>query len=258
MRFLGKTRASKEEIYLSIKLSVFVVIMARDLKNKVVVITGSSIGIGRETSYKFAEEGCRVVVTYCEDEKRAEEVAERCSASGASSVLLINLDVTSDESIRKAVKKIVEEFGGISVLVNNAGIVISKPLSDQSFEDIEKQVRTNLEGLIKMTKECLPHIKDVIINVSSGAGLEGHGNLTTYCATKFGVRGFSQALGNELSGVEVYTMYPPVTSTRMSGFRGASPEIVAEVIVKIAKGEYTAPSGGDIKFWEVARQPKNE
>jgi 3-oxoacyl-[acyl-carrier protein] reductase len=125
-------------------------------------------------------------------------------------------------------------------------------LSDQTFEEIQNQVRTNLEGLIKMTRECLPYVRDVVINLSSGAGLEGFADLTTYCATKFGVRGFSQALSEELSDVKVYTMYPPVTATRMNNFRGTPPDAVAQVIVNIAKDKCKARSGSDVKFWEVA------
>ena len=160
-----------------------------DLKNKVVLITGSSLGIGRETAFKFAKEGCKVVVTYFKDKKEGEKVAKKCIELGASEVIVLQLNVMDDKSIKDCVKKTIEKFNHIDILINNAGIVVWKNLKEQSFEYIENEVRTNLEGLIKMTRECLPYIKETIINISSGAGKDAFAGLSTYCATKFGVRG---------------------------------------------------------------------
>ncbi len=228
-----------------------------NLKGKIVLITGSSRGIGRETALKFAREECKIGITYYEDEEDAKAVAKKCMSIGASDALVSQLNVMNSKNITRTVKRVIEMFGEISILVNNAGIVVEKHLADQHLEEIETQVRTNLEGLIKMTKECLPYVKDMIINLSSGAGLEGYEDLTTYCATKFGVRGFTQALSRELEHAKVYTMYPPVTATRMNNFHGVPPEEVAEVIVNIAKGKYNVKSGGDVKFWEVADRYAN-
>lgn len=168
--------------------------MPNSLKNKIVLITGSSIGIGRETAQVFAEEGCKLVITYYKDKSDGEKVALKCKELGAADVLILPLNVADDKSISNIVKETVKKFGAIDILINNAGIIVWKHFSEQSKGEIEEQLRVNLEGLIKMTKECLPHIKEAIINISSGAGLEGYETLTTYCATKFGVRGFTQAL----------------------------------------------------------------
>src|SRR5271157_385560 len=135
-----------------------------DLEGKVVFITGSSIGIGREDAYKFSEEGCKVVITYYRDRKEAEEVSKECLKLGASETLVIQLDVMDNKSIKEAVKQAAGKFKKIDILVNNAGIVVWKKLKDQSRDEIEEQVRTNLEGMIKMTKECLPYVTDKIIN----------------------------------------------------------------------------------------------
>lgn len=115
----------------------------------------------------------------------------------------------------------------------------------------ENEVRTNLEGLIKMTKECLPYIKDRIINIASGAGLEGYGSLSTYCATKFGVRGFTQSISHELRNLDVFVVNPGTTATRMNNFRGMPPEKVADVVLSTAQGRYKSRSGSDINVWEV-------
>lgn len=219
------------------------------LKNKVVVITGSSIGIGRETAYKFAKEGCKVVITYYKDKNEAFEVLNRCMKLGASDALVIKLNATNDNEIKDFVKEIVRKYSGIDILINNAGIVVWKYLEKQSYKEIEDQLRTNLEGLIKITKTCLPYIKDTIINIASAAGLEGYEDLTTYCATKFGVRGFTQALAKELKNVKTFVVNPGTIATRMNNFHGLPPEKVAEAILNIAKGKYKAGSGSDINVW---------
>ena len=220
------------------------------LKDKAVLITGSSIGIGRETAFKFAEEGCKVVITYYKDKKEAENTSKKCIERGASYVIATQLNVMEDNSIKSCVKKVVDKFGKIDILINNAGIVVWKPLKEQSFKDIEEQIRTNLEGLIKMTRECLPYIKDTIINISSGAGKEGYGGLSTNCATKFGVRGFTQSIAQELQNIKVYSVNSGSTATRMNNFRGTPPEKVAEIILRTAKGELKSNSDRDIDVWD--------
>lgn len=222
----------------------------KSLKNKVVVITGSSHGIGEQTAYQFAKEKCKIVVTYYVAQKEGKKVAKKCKELGASKVLLQNLDVTNNKSIKTAVKNIIDEFHKIDILINNAGAVIWKPLRKQSLEDIEKQIRTNLEGLIKMTGECLPFIKESIINIASGAGKTAYSDLTAYCATKFGVIGFTQALSQELSNIKVYAVNPGLTATRMTDFAGDDPAKVAKVILNTAKGEYGINSGGDVDVWK--------
>lgn len=226
--------------------------MMNNLKEKVVLVTGSSIGIGRETIFKFSKEGCKVVATYYKDKNEGLAVANKCLELGASDVLLLQLNVMDNNSIKNCVKEIVDKFGKIDILINNAGIVVWKNLKEHSFGDIENEVRTNLEGLIKMTKECLPYIKDTIINISSGAGKSGFGGLSTYCATKFGVRGFTQSLAQELRSIKVYSVNPGTTATRMNNFRGMPPEKVAEIILKAAKGEIKHDSYRDIDVWEFA------
>ena len=223
-----------------------------DLKNKVVLITGSSIGIGRETAFKFAKEGCRVIVTYYKDKKEGQETADKCLKLGASDVLLLHLNVMDNISIRNCVKKVVQKFREIDILINNAGIVVWKNLEEQSFEDIENEVRTNLEGLIKMTRECLPYIKETIINISSGAGKDAFAGLSTYCATKFGIRGFTQAMDNELSGIRVFSVNPGSTATRMTNFQGTKPESVADVVLRAAKNEAKPDSRRDVDVWNFA------
>jgi len=220
-------------------------------EEKVVFITGSSIGIGRETAFKFAEAGWKIIISYYKDKKEAKKTAEKCKELGAKDVLVVKLDVKDSKSILNAVKEIVKRFNHINILINNAGVVVWKELIEQDDEEIENQIRTNLEGLIKVTRYCLPYIKEIIINISSGAGKTGHATLTTYCASKFGVRGFTQALAQELKGIKLYSVNPRRTKTRMTDFSGDSPGQVAEIIFNTAVGRYKIDSGDDVDVWDL-------
>jgi 3-oxoacyl-[acyl-carrier protein] reductase len=220
------------------------------MKNKVVLITGSSNGIGRETAFKFASAKAKVVITYCHDRPGGQNTEKKCRELGASETLVVRLDLRDNKSIENAVDKVMKTFGKIDILINNAGVAVWKPLKKQTFADIENQIRTNLEGLIKMTRTCLLHVRDMLINIASGAGQTGFAELVPYCATKFGVRGFTQALAQEISKPKIYSVNPDMTKTRLSGFQGRPAEQVAQVVFNTAKGRYRKSSGSDINVWD--------
>lgn len=225
-----------------------------ELKDKVVLVTGSSQGIGKETVLEFAKRGAKVIVTYNKNKKKAEEVLQECEKFNES--LLIELNVKDKESIKNCVEKTIDKFGAIDILVNNSGVIEWKHFSEQNNNEIENQIETNLTGLIKMTKKVLPYFQGqnegIIINISSGAGKEAYEDLTVYCATKFGVRGFTQALAKELpKGIKVFNVNPGMTATQMTNYEGIPPKKVAELIVKTAKGEMKIPSGGDVDVWKL-------
>jgi len=211
-----------------------------ELKDKIVLITGSSQGIGREAALGFAKEGAKVVITYNSNKKKGEDVLKECEK--LSDCFLVKLDVTSEDSVKKCVEKIIDKFGAIDVLVNNAGVISWKNFMEQSNKEIDLQIDTNLKGLIKMTKSVLPYFKGqdegMIINVSSGAGKTGFSGLTTYCGTKFGVRGFTQAMAAELpKNIKIYSVNPGMTSTQMTNFKGVPAHDVGALIVKTAQGK---------------------
>ncbi|HXY87266.1 MAG TPA: SDR family oxidoreductase [Candidatus Acidoferrales bacterium] len=221
------------------------------MKDKTILVTGSSRGIGRETAYQFAREKAKIIVTYCEDKIEAEKTYEKCLELGATEALIVELNLTDNSCIVNAVDEVIKKFKVVDILVNNAGVISWTPLKAQNLNEIENQTRTNLEGLIKLTKVCLPYVKDQIINIASIAGTIGFVDLTVYCATKFGVRGFTQALAKEEQTVKVYSINPDRTATRMTSFKGRPPEDVAKVVLNTAKGLYGLPSGSDIDVWKV-------
>lgn len=219
---------------------------------KTILVTGGSIGIGREDALAFAKEGHNIALTYYKDKEEAQQVVDLCLKEGATDAVSVYLNLMDSVSIRDAVSLVVRRFGRISVLINNAGVVIWKPLAEQTIEEIEIQIRTNLEGMIKLTKECLPYIDEAIVNVSSRAGLDGYENITAYCASKWGVRGFTKALAEELPELDIYAVNPGATATRMTGFEGIHPKKVSEVILTLTKGGYKLESGADVNITDYA------
>lgn len=223
----------------------------QSLANKTIMITGSSRGIGAETAISFAKKGCNVIITFLDEVSKAKEVSKKCMAAGAKSAEIYHLDVTSSDSIKSALKSILINHSAIDVLVNNAGTIRWKKFETQSEEDIDEQINTNLTGLIKVTKYFLPHIRETIINIASGAGSHPVDTLSVYCATKYGVKGFSQVLAMEQKGLNIYTVSPTMTSTEMTDYHGMPAEKVAEIIVQTAENGYENPSGSDIKVIEI-------
>jgi len=215
-----------------------------------VLVTGASIGIGREVALQFAAAGCRLALTYCQHRADAHEVAERCRALGAPDVVVSPLQLADDDSIRELLERVIDRFSALDVLVNNAGIIVWRPFLEQDFGDIEDQLSVNLEGVIKLTWVFLPMVTDAVITIGSTATLHQSRTPPTYCATKWGVRGFVKALALEHPDKRIFTVHPPMAATRMNEFKGLSPEKVAEVVVRTARGDIAVENGGDVDVRE--------
>ena len=228
-----------------------------ELKDKVVVVTGSSLGIGAETAKICAKKGAKVVVTYNFDKAEGEKVLKECRKHTDS--VMLHIDVKDTESIKGFRKQVIEKFGQIDVLINDAGVIRWKKFAEHTNEDIDELIKVNLMGTIKVTKAFMKDFIEqgdcVIVNMASDAGEEGYEDLTVYCATKFGVRGFTQALATELpKGIRIYAVNPGMTATRMTNYQGMAPEKVAEIVVAAAEERLGKKSGGDIDVWEYVKE----
>ncbi len=228
--------------------------MSTDLAGKSVLVTGASIGIGRETALRFAAAGCRVALTYFEHRAEAEEVAQQCLGLGAPDVAVCSLQLTDEDSIRTVVERVVDRFGALDILVNNAGVISWKPFLEQEFGELDAQVNVNLLGVMKLTWCILPLVTDAVITVGSTATLHQSRTPPPYCATKWGLRGFVKALALEHPDKLIVSVHPTVTATRMNDMQGMPPERVADVIFRIAAGEIEVEPGGDVDLREFAEK----
>ena len=204
------------------------------------------MGIGRETALQFAAAGSRLALTYFEHRAEIEEVAELCRTLGSPDVLTDSLQLADDDSIRTLLESVIAHFAAVDILVHNAGVIDWRRFLDQDFGAIESQLAVNLEGTMKLTWVFLPMVRDMVIAIGSTATLHDSRTPPTYCATKWGVRGFLKALALERPGKRFVMVHPTVTATRMNDLQGMPPQRVAEVVVRVAAGDIMVPSGGDV------------
>jgi len=210
------------------------------LEGKSAVVTGASSGIGAATAQALAAEGVRVVG----GARRSDRIAPPATA--------LELDVTDPASCARFVKAAAEELSGIDILVNAAGLALGRDPFDSSSEEDERLVlETNVNGLIRMTRLCLPHIRDDghIVNIGSIAGRQAYEKGSLYVTSKFAVRGFTYALREDLLGrpIHICTVDPGLVQTDFSlvrfrgdedtarkvyeGVEAIQPEDIAECIV---------------------------
>ncbi len=215
------------------------------MQGKSVIVTGGSRGIGFATAQAFLDAGARVAI--CALDPGRLRNAEAHLRAGARLLARV-ADVSDPAQIQAFVGQATTAFGPVHVLVNNAGVAHVGPFVEEPLESISDVVDVNLKGLMYMTRAVLPSMLarrgGVIVNVSSGAGLTGFPEIVSYCATKFGVVGFTEALDEEVggSGVRVYALCPGRVATDMqaqySGAKaGMPPERVAQRILELALGK---------------------
>jgi short-subunit dehydrogenase len=187
--------------------------------NKTVVLTGASDGIGAEIARQLAPEGARLVLA-ARNEDKLNEVAFRCQKAGAD-ILVVPTDVADQQQCRRLATQAAEHFGTIDVLVNNAGVSMHARFDEiTDLATFERLMRVNFFGAMWCTHAALPALKasrGLIVGVSSLAGRTGVPGRTTYCASKFAMTGFFEALRIELAdtGVDVTLLYPGVVATEL-------------------------------------------
>lgn len=217
-----------------------------DYQNKTVLITGASSGIGAAASIEFAKKGATLILVARTKDKLL-ETREKLDALGAKSVV-IPCDVSNRTAVAEMSKKVLDEFGTLDVLVNNAGFAIYGKVEDLDISDIESQMATNYFGMIYCTKNFLPSMIEKnsghIVNVASVAGSLGLPGIASYCASKFAMLGFSEGLKHELhkTNVGVTVVSPIMVKTNffdhpsfgnMQNFSPAlDPQTVAKAIVR--------------------------
>jgi uncharacterized oxidoreductase len=191
--------------------------MTGRLHEQVVVITGGGRGIGRATAMEFGAEGATCVLAGRRMDALQTAAREVRESGGKASVA--HCDVAIDDQLQALIEGAMRDYGRIDVLVNNAGVVSGGPLDEISPEDVDRMTVVNIRAPIRLAQLAVPHMRaaksGTIVNVSSVAGRMGLPFYATYCASKYAMRGFSEAMRRELApdGIHVVAVYPGPTAT---------------------------------------------
>ena len=232
-----------------------------NLQNKTVVLTGASGGIGEAMAHELANNGARLILV-----GRNSGKLESLASSLSGEHLFLAADLASDDG-RNQLFDYCSSNGPINLLINNAGVSAFEMIEDQSDSDIAKLLSINLTSPILVTKGLLPLLQSTadggVVNVGSAFGAIGYPGFSTYCASKFGLRGYSEALRRELSdsGLQVFYLAPRATNTAINSSRVANlnselgnavdePLIVAKALLKqLQKNKINCYVGWPEKFF---------
>lgn len=226
------------------------------LNGKTAVITGGGRGIGAAIARKFADLGANVAVLYAGNQASAEAVCAECEAFGVKAKAY-RCDVASFEETKTTVAAVKSDFGGVHILVNNAGVTRDGLIAMMKEEAFDAVLDTNLKGAFNMTRHCsgifIRNKGGVIINISSVSGLMGNAGQCNYSASKAGLVGLTKSVAKELApkGIRCNAIAPGFIVTDMTGDQKENPLLamiplgrmgstqdVAEAAVYLATAEY--------------------
>ena len=226
----------------------------RTLKGRIALVTGASSGLGRATAIAFARAGADVAIV-ARSEEELDSVRGEITKIGRRA-LALPVDLASVDDTTEAVRQSVEELGRVDVLVNAAGTDTPGTVEALDIEGWDRTLAVNLRAPFLLSKAAFPHMREAgggtIINISSVAGKKGWANASAYCASKFGLTGFTEALADEGKehGIRAIVLYPGAMATNWGAFspeerqgselneapptRVLQPERVADLIVWLA------------------------
>ncbi|MEJ5369197.1 MAG: SDR family oxidoreductase [Bryobacteraceae bacterium] len=183
------------------------------LEGKAALVTGAARGIGRAIAQRLAKEGARVAVNYAQSAAAAESLAANIGG------IAIRADVSRKQEVIEMFERSAQAFGGLDIVVNNAGIALMKPLADFTDEEFERVFSINTRGAFYCCREAAHRLREGgrIVNISTGATVGGTAGGSVYCASKAAVEQFTRALARELAPrrITVNTVSPGFTETEM-------------------------------------------
>ena len=195
--------------------------MSSKLSGKVAFVTGASRGIGRAIALRLAADGAKVALNFASNSAKAEAVKAEIEAAGGAAMLMQG-DVAKFEVVTELIKKVVNEWGWLDILINNAGITRDNLLLKMSEDDFDRVIATNLKGVFNCTKAVTKLMMKQrggrIVNMSSVVGLSGNISQANYAAAKAGIIGFTKSAAKELAsrGVTVNAVAPGFINTDMT------------------------------------------
>ena len=188
------------------------------LENKIAIITGAAQGIGEAIAKRFIEEGAKVAIADLKIEE-AEATAARFNQQRPGSAMAVAMDVTSEEQVNSGVAKVVSTWGGVDILISNAGIQIVNKIEDYAFSDWKKMLAIHLDGAFLTTKACLPHMykkgSGTVIYMGSVHSKEASPLKSAYVTAKHGLEGLAKVLSKEggMRGVRSAVICPGFVET---------------------------------------------
>ncbi len=229
------------------------------IKDKIAIVTGASRGMGRATAILLAAQGAKVVLAARTPEPLSEVAGEIRQAGGEAWVH--PTDITDEHAVKGLISEVMKRSGQIDILVNVAGVGYWGPVAEFSTEDWDRIFNTNLRGLFFCTRATLPHMiarkSGHIVNVASIAGHSGSATRAAYCASKAGVRRFSEALLQEVreDEIKVSVISPGSTNTGFGSSKDAEWKMDAEDIARTIVDVLSASH--DTCISEVVMRPTN-
>ena len=215
------------------------------LEGKVAIVTGSSRGIGKAIAERFAAEGAKLTVNWAQDEARAGDVVEGIKRQGGEAIS-VRADVSRSADVREMVKATVDRFGRVDVLVNNAGVMVSKSLLETTEEEWDRTIDVNLKGAYLCSKEVVPIMQSQkygrIVNISSNSGLYHPTAMrfTEYVTSKAGMNGLTKAMALALGPyITVNAICPGWIKTEM--IEGTDPAVEQRILDETALGRWGSP-----------------
>ncbi len=198
--------------------------MSKKLEGKIALITGGSRGIGAAVAMRLAADGANVAITYAKDAKAASDVVKAIERAGQKAIA-IQADAIDADAVTAAVEKTVATFGGLDVLVNNAGTAIPKAFEETTLEEMDRVLDINVRGVFAATQAALKHMTEGgrIIMIGSAVGERAVApGLVPYAATKGAVKMFTQALSREVGkrGITVNNIQPGPIDTDLNPASG--------------------------------------
>ena len=201
------------------------------LANQVAIITGGSRGIGAAIAKRLAADGASVAITYAKDGKAATAVVQEIERAGGKA-MAIQAEAAKAEAMKGAIEETVRTFGGLDILINNAGTAFPKPFEETTLEEMDRVIDINIRGVFIATQAALRHMKSGgrIVTIGSCVGERNMTpGLTTYSATKGAVKMFTQGLAREVGsrGITVNNVQPGPIDTELNPAVGewATPQI---------------------------------
>ena len=215
------------------------------LNGKTAIITGGGRGIGAAIAKKFADLGANIAIIYAGNQASAEAVCAQCEAFGVQAKAY-RCDVASFEETKTAVAAIKSDFGGVHILVNNAGITRDGLIAMMNEEAYDAVLDTNLKGAFNMTRHCAPLFlrgkEGCVINISSVSGLMGNAGQCNYAASKAGLIGLTKSVAKELASknIRCNAIAPGFIRTDMTGTQTENPLLAMIPLGRMGEAEDVA------------------